>query len=120
MTPSASVSAKRDMYGPGAGYNVRLALLVPKSKLIRPSRDQVFAGKDGSRGLGKSSLKPEDAVADYSTLDESEVTVLDDWVKYFTKVRSLRGGVGSRGELTEPRCRRGTTSLARLLIEVRI
>lgn len=49
---------------------------------------QIFAGKDGSRGLGKSSLKPEDAVSDYSTLDESERVVLDDWVKYFTKVRA--------------------------------
>ncbi|KAL8276249.1 hypothetical protein RQP46_011366 [Phenoliferia psychrophenolica] len=68
------VSAKRDMYGPGAGYNV-------------------FAGKDGSRGLGKSSLKPEDAVADYSTLDQSEVTVLDDWVKYFTKRYNIVGKI---------------------------
>lgn len=50
------------MYGKGAGYNI-------------------FAGKDASRGLGKSSLKPEDAVADYSTLDESEMGVLEDWLK---------------------------------------
>lgn len=34
------VSAKPDMYGPGKGYSV-------------------FAGKDGSKGLGLSSLKPE-------------------------------------------------------------
>jgi membrane-associated progesterone receptor component len=63
------VSAKREMYGPGAGYNI-------------------FAGKDASRALGKSSLKIEDAVADYSTLDASELGVLEDWVKYFTKVNS--------------------------------
>ena len=50
------------MYGKGAGYNI-------------------FAGKDASRGLGKSSLKPEDAVADYSTLDQSEMGVLEDWLK---------------------------------------
>lgn len=47
--------------GPGKGYNV-------------------FAGKDASRGLGMSSLKPEDAVSDYSTLDEKQLKVLDDWV----------------------------------------
>ncbi|KAM0746860.1 cytochrome b5 [Meredithblackwellia eburnea MCA 4105] len=68
------VTAKKEMYGPGAGYNV-------------------FAGKDGSRGLGKSSLKPEDAVADYSTLDQAEMTVLDDWVKYFTKRYNIIGKV---------------------------
>lgn len=56
--------------------------------MLNRAPEQVFAGKDGSRGLGKSSLKPEDAVADYSTLDQSESTVLDDWVKYFTKVCS--------------------------------
>ena len=33
----------------------------------------VFAGKDASRAFGKSSLKQEDAVADYSTLDAEEV-----------------------------------------------
>lgn len=40
----------------------------------------IFAGKDGSRGLGMSSLKPEDAVSDYSTLDDKQLKVLDDWV----------------------------------------
>lgn len=34
------VTAKREMYGPGGSYSV-------------------FAGKDGSKGLGMSSLKPE-------------------------------------------------------------
>lgn len=56
------VSEKREMYGPGKGYSI-------------------FAGKDASKGLGKSSLKPEDAVSDYSSLDEKELKVLDDWVR---------------------------------------
>lgn len=59
------VSHKRDVYGTGQGYNV-------------------FAGKDGSRGLGMSSLKPEDAVPDYSTLDEKDLKVLDDWHSFFS------------------------------------
>lgn len=57
-------------------------LLTPGSlhKTVPGKGYHIFAGKDGSRGLGKSSLKPEDAVADYSTLDEKELKVLDDWV----------------------------------------
>ncbi|KAF9275589.1 hypothetical protein BGZ68_010688 [Mortierella alpina] len=60
------VSAKRETYGPGAGYHV-------------------FAGKDASKALGKSSLKPEDCIADYSSLDEKEMKTLDDWVVFFEK-----------------------------------
>ncbi|GHJ83727.1 hypothetical protein NliqN6_0129 [Naganishia liquefaciens] len=68
------VTAKRAMYGPGAGYNV-------------------FAGKDGSVGLGKSSLKPEDAVPDYSTLEPAEMKVLDQWYDFFSKRYNVVGKV---------------------------
>lgn len=51
-----------DLAAPGNGYHV-------------------FAGKDASRGLGMSSLKPEDAVSDYSTLTEAQMKVLNDWVR---------------------------------------
>jgi len=46
----------------------------------------VFAGRDASKALGKSSMKPEDLSADYSELTEWELTVLDDWLAYYTKV----------------------------------
>ena len=49
------VSKSRDMYTPGKGGYA------------------VFAGKDASRALGMSSLKIEDCVSDYSTLDEEQV-----------------------------------------------
>lgn len=68
------VSGKREVYGPGGSYHV-------------------FAGKDGSKGLGKSSLKAEDAVADYSSLTEEELKVLDDWVVFFKKRYSIIGKV---------------------------
>lgn len=55
------------MYGPGGSYSV-------------------FAGKDGSRGLGLSSLKSEDAVPDWSTLGGKERGVLNDWYAFFSKV----------------------------------
>lgn len=58
------VSRKADVYGLGKSYNV-------------------FAGKDGSKGLGMSSLKPQDAVADYKDLDEKEMKTLDEWYDFF-------------------------------------
>jgi membrane-associated progesterone receptor component len=61
------VSRKADVYGPGKGYNV-------------------FAGKDGSQGLGMSSLKPEHAVPDYSSLDPKDRKTLDDWFDFFSCV----------------------------------
>ena len=57
------------MIAPGKGYNV-------------------FAGRDASKALGKSSMKAEDLSADYSELTEWELKVLDDWVAYYTKVRT--------------------------------
>lgn len=59
---------------------------------------QVFTGKDASVALGKSSLKPEDAIADYSRLDESEMGVLNDWFKYFEKVRPVHPPSHRRAE----------------------
>lgn len=65
-----------------------------------PPLPQIFAGKDASVGLGKSSVKPEHAYSEWeANLDEEEKGVLNDWVKYFTKVR----GVVSAGMTREER-----------------
>ena len=61
------VTHKRDTYGKGGSYSL-------------------FAGKDASRALGLSSLKPEDAVPDWSTLEEKDRKTLDDWHAFFTCV----------------------------------
>ena len=55
---------KRETYGPGGSYHL-------------------FAGKDASKALGKSSLKEEDADPDYSDLPEAEMKVLNDWHAFF-------------------------------------
>lgn len=68
------VSAKREMYGSGGSYNI-------------------FAGKDASVALGKSSLKAEDATADYSILDAEERQVLDDWESFFSKRYNVVGKI---------------------------
>src|ERR1700744_4744548 len=62
------VTKNRGAYAPGKGYSI-------------------FAGKDASKALGKSSLKIEDCESDYSELDEGEVKVLNDWLAFFKKVR---------------------------------
>ncbi|KAG0311810.1 hypothetical protein BGZ97_011628 [Linnemannia gamsii] len=66
------VTAKRAMYGPSGGYHC-------------------FAGKDASKALGKSSLKPEDCIADYSELTEKELKTMEDWYAFFEKRYAIVG-----------------------------
>jgi membrane-associated progesterone receptor component len=56
---------------------------------------RVFAGKDASKGFGMGSLNLEDAVADYNTLDESQLKVLNEWFEYFRKRYNIVGKVVS-------------------------
>lgn len=55
----------------------------------------VFAGKDPSRALAMSSLKPEDCVPDWSDLDDSQKTVLGEWATFFSKRYNVVGKVSS-------------------------
>ncbi|KAG0297128.1 hypothetical protein BGZ96_007679 [Linnemannia gamsii] len=66
------VTAKKAMYGPSGGYHC-------------------FAGKDASKALGKSSLKPEDCIADYSELTEKELKTMEDWYTFFEKRYAIVG-----------------------------
>ncbi|KAJ6257256.1 hypothetical protein Dda_8145 [Drechslerella dactyloides] len=63
------VSSKASSYGPGGSYH----------------------RKDASHGLGKSSLKPEDAHSDYSQLDESSMETLDNWFTFFKNRYNIMG-----------------------------
>jgi len=45
------------------------------------------------QALGKSSLKPEDCIADYSELTEKELEVLDQWHAFFSKRYNIIGKV---------------------------
>lgn len=78
------VTHKKDVYGPGKSYHI-------------------FAGKDGSRGLGMSSLNAEDAVPDYSALPENEMKVLDDWHSFFSKRYNIVGRVVDLPEAVAPK-----------------
>ena len=53
----------------------------------------VFAGKDASRALARSSLKPEDCRPEYDDLGEKEKTVLDEWMTFFSKRYNIVGKV---------------------------
>ncbi|TID29802.1 hypothetical protein CANINC_001617 [Pichia inconspicua] len=72
------VTNNTNAYGVGKGYHV-------------------FVGKDASRALGKSSLKPEDVDPkvswDYSTLNEKEMKTLNDWYTFFSKRYNIIGRV---------------------------
>ncbi|KAJ3096150.1 hypothetical protein HDU97_006182 [Phlyctochytrium planicorne] len=68
------VSQNRGMYEPGQGYSV-------------------FAGKDASKALGMSSLKPEDCIADFSGLNAEEMQTLDKWHAHYQKKYPIVGRV---------------------------
>lgn len=84
--------SKNSAYQPGGSYhgkeNMRdLSTLTDTYCLI------VFAGKDPSRGLASSSLKPEDCTPDWYDLSEEKKTVLNDWFKFFSKRYNIIGKV---------------------------
>lgn len=51
----------------------------------------MFAGKDASRALGKTSTKPDDVSPDWQDLSEKEKGTLDDWVTFFSKRYNVVG-----------------------------
>ncbi|KAL2335153.1 hypothetical protein Fmac_016366 [Flemingia macrophylla] len=68
------VSSGRNFYGPGGPY-------------------AMFAGKECSRALALLSFKPEDINGNLEGLEESELTILDDWefkfIEKYPKVGQL-------------------------------
>lgn len=60
---------------------------------VPPDLLLVFAGKDASRALAQSSLKPEDCRPEYDDLGEKEQGVLNDWLTFFTKRYNIIGRV---------------------------
>nr|KMM73541.1 hypothetical protein CPAG_09827 [Coccidioides posadasii RMSCC 3488] len=61
-------------YKPGGNYNV-------------------FAGKDASRALARSSLKPEDCRPEWQDLEDKEKGVLEEWFSFFSKRYNIVGKV---------------------------
>ncbi|KAJ5934697.1 hypothetical protein N7466_004244 [Penicillium verhagenii] len=54
---------------------------------------RVFAGKDASRALARSSLKPEDCVPEWYDLEDKDKTTLEEWFTFFSKRYNIVGKV---------------------------
>ncbi|KAL6240366.1 hypothetical protein RBB50_012736 [Rhinocladiella similis] len=59
----------------------------------------VFAGKDPSRALAISSLKPEDCVPDWYDLEDMYKTVLSEWYTFLSKRYNIVGKVEGANNL---------------------
>ncbi|KAH8428851.1 putative progesterone binding protein [Aspergillus melleus] len=67
---------------------------VSKNAAYSPSGQyRVFAGKDPSRALACSSLKPENCVPEWYDLEDKEKTVLEEWFTFFSKRYNIVGKV---------------------------
>lgn len=62
-------------------------------QLLNLSAILVFAGKDASGALAKTSTKAEDVTSEWKHLDDKEKGVLNDWVTFFSKRYNVVGKV---------------------------
>ena len=63
------------------------------SSYVKGGSYNIFAGKDASRALAKSSVKPEDALPNWSDLSDKEKGVLNDWYTFFSKRYNIMGKI---------------------------
>jgi len=61
--------------------------------------DLVYAGKDPSRALALSSLKPEDCVPEWYDLEDVYKTVLSEWHAFLSKRYNIVGKVQAANNL---------------------
>ncbi|KIW91159.1 uncharacterized protein Z519_08054 [Cladophialophora bantiana CBS 173.52] len=95
--------SKNKAYGEKGQYHGMGYHFVPHSLASRFHRfeayqcpfEPVFAGKDPSRALALSSLKPEDCVPEWDDLDDKYKTVLDEWYTFFSKRYNIVGKVST-------------------------
>ena len=82
-------------YGPEGSYKGRPMqdLETHSKKVLTDTLIEVFAGKDASRALAQSSLKPEECRPDWYDLADDHKKVLNDWYTFFSKRYNIRGKV---------------------------
>lgn len=92
--------SKNDAYRPKGQYH-GMVTPPPKGKPPNTAPERrinivpspVFAGKDPSRALAQSSLKPEDCRPDWYDLPDQAKTVLGEWYTFFSKRYNVVGKV---------------------------
>lgn len=88
MTRNAAYSATGQYRG-----EILLDLGYATGRLLMLDLVLVFAGRDPSRALALSSLKPEDCVPEWYDLEDKEKQVLHDWFTFFSKRYNIVGKV---------------------------
>lgn len=87
------VSKNTSSYGPGAGYSVFTGKDSSKVKYVEETHKIAEGLLFLFKALGKSSLKPEECIADYSDLTEKELETLEQWHAFFSKRYNIVGKV---------------------------
>jgi hypothetical protein len=84
-------------------WAVHTMVLLPASEVNNKLKrySTVFAGKDASRALAKTSTKPEDVSPEWADLDDKEKGTLKDWETFFTKRYNIIGIVEGATNLEE-------------------
>jgi cytochrome b involved in lipid metabolism len=92
--------SRNSAYAPGgSSHGKRFTRLDEKSHVVVHLANQnrlssaVFAGKDPSRALAKSSLKAEECVPEWDDLEDQHKTVLGEWFTFFSKRYNVVGKV---------------------------
>ncbi|KAG4089840.1 cytochrome b5 [Neocallimastix lanati (nom. inval.)] len=64
-----------------------------KDLYVKGQRNHIFAGKDFSRALAKTSLELEDVSPYYEDLSEEEINMLNRWEKFYQKKYPVVGSL---------------------------
>lgn len=83
--------SRNSAYGPEGQYKGEPDTTSPSNKSVLTG--SVFAGKDASRALACSSLKPEECKPEWYDLDEKDKQVLEEWFTFFSKRYNIVGKV---------------------------
>lgn len=92
VSSNTAYSPKNPYNGTDTPFRFELPNPLP-TQIQQLTKIPVFAGRDASRALAQSSLKPEDCRPEWQDLPEKEKGVLKDWYTFFSKRYNIVGKV---------------------------